>query len=1104
MEINNMKIVTDIRDMDFLLTAPAVAIDIETQTTAPENHPASGIKKFGLSYVAPIIAIALSVGPDQPTAVFLDLEKYDNAQMEQLREFLIRVICRPVMIVGHNVLFDLRSIGGHFGFILPRCTQVWDTLPMTRRLLLIDKEASNPKLRKMGAEVFEFGLLPVSQKWGLVSENEERFLDFMKRQRGKIAELLVPEEHDSEMGSFSSFPEEDETDEDEDLTDAALEADNEIMPLQPLPADKKKIVTLQDLKPNDPIWEFCGGFAPNKYEEKNRLLLEKYVAYDAHLSFQIYQRQSAFVKAVAMTDAKNPIVPFPGVKIPAWPKLPQLVEKYTHQLRLSANFAIQGLTVDIPYLEQRIEETANATVRIAPELFETPDPTDPYPMFKEITSQLIWYAQVLDTVREGKKYSQPRGWANWEFIRLDPSLLADALLFEVEDDSERMLWAEWLVSLDPYEVTRHQVIKQAPSGRIAPRLDILRWIYQQCFSARPELEGMYLANLKYRWYIHYYKSTKKEAIIKMVNSKFWRPYYVFVIAGWPLFTHNQLLFNFDLGTKGFQKARDELERKGLEPDLQQLCIEREGFSVGKKSLDWIFKLIKDMTESGEIEYHPEYTASVPYLKPFQELLSSAALNKRLIEYHQHAMRDGKIHSILSPNTQTGRDTSTLPNLQNIDMKAMAGIFVAEEGCTFLELDISNAEINMSAMISGDSNLAEAVGGDDYHWYWAQIYWPKETREIIEAGDLARKKILRGKGKQATFAIPYGAGYKKLASLLQTDAATAKAIAARIEANFPFVSQKKRTLADGCQKRAYQLKYFPAYTMLWDGSRVMVDSIKGKIQTYTIWNYQLQGGVAIIIHNAMIEIEEMLERKGYKSRLVLNVHDSLILQVDNWEYYNTDVVQDVLKILCGQVPVTMLEATVPAVDFASETCPSNLFKWGKRHNQDYPLPTDEFINRWGRWKLSDWVDVSKFKSEKEWEAPTWKGPKHEGWTFESAKEELREKKAKAALYPDKNVVVEVVKPKEPIERKKGLPGELQDKLTDLLSDRTIWFEKNDGDTTTTPELTPDKFLVIAEAMAIRGTPEHLHSYLKQVAEVRDWLKAQADFFDDLLDGFNPTG
>lgn len=1091
-----MEIVTDIRDMSFLLDSPVVAVDIETQTTAPEDHPSRGIKKFGLSYVAPIIAIALSAGPDYPTAVFLDIEQYDNAQMEQLREFLIRVICRNVMIVGHNVLFDLRSLGGHFEFLLPRSTRVWDTLPMTRRLLLIDAEASNPKLKKMGAEVFEFGLLPVSKKWGLVTPDEEIFLDFMKKQRGKIAELLVPEESDSEYGSFVSFSDEEEVDDDEDLSDAAQEAAQEIV-------DPKKVRTLRDLKPNDPIWQFCGGFAPNKYDEKNRQLLEKYVAYDAFLSWQIYEKQSNFVRAVSTISNKETVTPFPGVRLPQWTRLPDLVNKYTDQLRISANFSIQGLTVDMPYLEQRIQETATASERLAPELFDTEDPTDPFPMFKEITSQLIWYQQVLDTIREGKKYSAPKGWVNWEHIRLDPDLIGQALLFDDDTGEERALWANWLVNLDP-ESTRGQVIKAVPSARLAPRMDVPLWIYQQCFEGKhPAVQGQFLARLKYRWLSNYYRNNKKESVSKLVNSRFWKPYFVFVIAGWPLYTHNQLEFNFDLGTKGFQKERDRLEKLGQSPDLQLLAIEKEAFSVGKKPMTWIFKIIDDMKDSGEIESHPTYLKTAEYLKPFQELLTSSALHKRLIEYWEHAQRDGKIHSVSSPNTQTGRDTSTLPNIQNIDMKAMAGIFVAEDGSTLVEVDISNAEINMSAMVSQDANLAEAVGGDDYHWYWAKIYWPKETREIIETNDLDRKKTLRKKGKNATFAIPYGAGYRKLASLLQTTAVLAKEIAARIEANFPFVSGKKKDLATKCQNRVSKDKLLPAYTTLWDGSRVMVDSIHGKIQSYTIWNYQLQGGVSVIIHNAMIGIEAMLEERGYRTRLVLNVHDSLIVQVDNWEYYNTNVMQEILQILCGQVPATMLKGTVPQVDFASETCPSNRFKWGHRHNQEYPLPINEFINRWGRWKLSDWVNLEG-KKEKDWEAPTWKGPVHEGWTFEKGKEELIEAKRKAALHPDKNIVVEKVVPKEPIERKAGLPGELQAKLTELLANRSLWFEKRDGDTTTTSEMSPDVFLQVAEEMAIKGTPEHLNEYLTQIAGVRDWLRQQADFFNDLLDGYSPTG
>jgi hypothetical protein len=1092
-----MKIVTDFKDMQFLTTAPIVALDIETQTTAPQNSPASGIKKYGLSYVADIIAISLSAGPNHPTAVFLDLETYTTAEREQLREFLIRVICRDVLIVGHNVLFDLRSIGGHFGFTLPIQTRVWDTLPMTRRLLLIDAEASNPKLRKLGADVFEFGLLPISKKWGLVSPDEEAFLDFMKKQRGKIGEFLVTEEDDDQDSNMIAFVEPDEEDEDPE-TDVELEADQEIV-------DAKKVKTLRDLKPNDPIWAFANGYAPNKYDEKNRILLQKYVAYDAYLSFQIYEKQNAFVKVISTLPQGKTHSPFPGVNLPRWEKLPQLVESYTDQLRISANFAILGVPVDMKYLEKRIAETASRTHELAPMLFNTEDPTDAFPMYKEIYSQLMWYAQILDTIREGKKYSTPTKWVNWEKIHLDPSLLADALIFDADDEGQaanlRQLWAEWLVDLSP-EITRGQVIKEAPTRQLAPKLDLVLWVWQTCFAHRKdltELQGWYLAMLKSRWLNNFYRFNKKQAEMQMVNSKFWKPYYLFVLAGWPLYSHEDLMFNFDLGTKGFQKERDRREKNGETPNLQTLCIEKDAFSCGKKPLVWIFKIIETMTEAGTISDHPEYLVSAEYLKPFQELLTQAALNKRLIEYHQHAQRDGRIHSILSPNTQTGRDTSTLPNLQNIDLKAMAGVFSAPEGMTFLELDISNAEINMGAMVSMDTNLAEAVGGDDYHWYWAQIYWPKETREIIEQNDLKRKKALRTNGKQATFAIPYGAGYKKLASLLRTDGQTAKETAARIAASFPMVTQKKKLLGDQCQKRVKVDKWFPAYTTLWNGERVMVDSVKGAIQTYTIWNYQLQGGVAAIIHGAIIAIERMLWERGYKSHLLLNVHDSLILAVDNREYFETNVVQEVLQILCSQVPEDKLNGTIPPVDFASETCPSNRFKWGARANGEYPFPINEFINRWGRFKLSDWVNLEG-KKEKDWEAPTWKGPKHLGWTFEGNKEQKRREKEVLASAPETVVEKPVEKPKPDMSGMPQLAKELADLLEPVLSDSTTFYEKLQGGTDETPVLDPEERLRINEELAKRGISGPLKKQLQQIQDVRDWLQKQSDLFTRFLDEY----
>jgi DNA polymerase I-like protein with 3'-5' exonuclease and polymerase domains len=121
---------------------------------------------------------------------------------------------------------------------------------------------------------------------------------------------------------------------------------------------------------------------------------------------------------------------------------------------------------------------------------------------------------------------------------------------------------------------------------------------------------------------------------------------------------------------------------------------------------------------------------------------------------------------------------------------------------------------------------------------------------------------------------------------------------------------------------------------------MVDMFDGKLQDYTIINYLAQGGVAVIMHRAMIAVERHLHEKKYKTYMIHTVHDELVLALNIWEYYNTNIIQEICAIMGQQMPQFMLNKTIPAVAFVTELCPSNSQKWGLRIGRDYPLPMDE--------------------------------------------------------------------------------------------------------------------------------------------------------------------
>lgn len=158
MNIISIKTPEDIRKVEFLLGSKVIVVDIETDTAAPEWF-GSG---YGLSYNADITWIAM-YAPGWEIEVVFDM----RSGVSEIREFVKDILSRPdLTIVGHNVVFDLRALGGHYGFTLPLSTKVWDTLTIAILLLM----------GSAGSEQLSLGWL--ARRYKLILPEETKFLEF--------------------------------------------------------------------------------------------------------------------------------------------------------------------------------------------------------------------------------------------------------------------------------------------------------------------------------------------------------------------------------------------------------------------------------------------------------------------------------------------------------------------------------------------------------------------------------------------------------------------------------------------------------------------------------------------------------------------------------------------------------------------------------------------------------------------------------------------------------------------------------------------------------------------------------------------------------------
>ncbi|HJB55271.1 MAG TPA: DNA polymerase I [Candidatus Olsenella avistercoris] len=241
--------------------------------------------------------------------------------------------------------------------------------------------------------------------------------------------------------------------------------------------------------------------------------------------------------------------------------------------------------------------------------------------------------------------------------------------------------------------------------------------------------------------------------------------------------------------------------------------------------------------------------------------------------------DGRIHTTLNQTvTATGRLSSSDPNLQNIPTRSELGhrvrqAFTVPEGCVFLACDYSQIELRLLAHLSGDEHLIAAFcEGADFHAATAARVFGVPVEEVTPQ--------LRSRAKAVNFGIVYGQQAFGLASSLKIGRAEAQEMIDRYFEAYPGV----RAFLDDAVRRAHACGY--AETLY--GRKRHIKEFKQKNRQLvafgerTAMNHPMQGTAADIIKLAMVRVAARLAEEGLASKLVLQIHDELDLEVPEAE------------------------------------------------------------------------------------------------------------------------------------------------------------------------------------------------------------------------------
>lgn len=265
--------------------------------------------------------------------------------------------------------------------------------------------------------------------------------------------------------------------------------------------------------------------------------------------------------------------------------------------------------------------------------------------------------------------------------------------------------------------------------------------------------------------------------------------------------------------------------------------------------------------------------------------------------------DGRVHSVFKQTeTRTGRISSTEPNMQNIPVRKEIGrnmrkFFVAEDGYTLLDADYSQIELRVLASVCGDKNMQEAFSeGRDIH-----------TSTAAQVFDIPEDFVtpeMRSAAKAVNFGIIYGIGAFSLSKDIGVTVAEAKRYIKNYLDNFPKVSEfMDKTVDDGI-KNGYVTTLF--------GRRRYIPELSASnkvLQAFgkrAAMNAPIQGAAADIIKIAMVRVYKKLREEDLDARLILQVHDELIIEAaekdkDRAEKILKDEMENAVKLA---VPMTV--------------------------------------------------------------------------------------------------------------------------------------------------------------------------------------------------------
>ena len=269
---------------------------------------------------------------------------------------------------------------------------------------------------------------------------------------------------------------------------------------------------------------------------------------------------------------------------------------------------------------------------------------------------------------------------------------------------------------------------------------------------------------------------------------------------------------------------------------------------------------------------------------------------------KYIQADGRIHTEFNQCvTQTGRLSSTNPNLQNISVRdeqsrQIRKAFVPSENHVLMACDYSQVELRVLAHIADEKGLIDAfVAGMDIHTKTAMDLFNVEASEVTS--------LMRRAAKAVNFGIVYGISDFGLAQQIDVSRKEAQEFIDRYFESYPNILTYTHATIEECTEKGYVTTLYGRRREIPEifDKNYMVREFGKRAAT----NARIQGTAADLIKLAMIKIDQRMKKEGVKSKMLLQVHDELIFDVVNGE-------ENLMKNIIEEEMTHAMELKVPLV------------------------------------------------------------------------------------------------------------------------------------------------------------------------------------------------